>query len=167
MFFLEHMRGGHDVLTAFFSMWPWILGLLASILLLSGLDNLVPFLICVYHRSVTREPAPPFTLGEFLKEERRIAIFVPCWKEADVIANMVRHNLAAMRYRNFDFFLGVYPNDEATVARRRAPGGESRQCARGSLPALWSNVKGRLLRTGSISECRSLRRSMEPISIRL
>ncbi len=116
MFFLEHMRGGHDVLTAFFSMWPWILGLLASILLLSGLDDLVPFLICVYHRSVTREPAPPFTLGEFLKEERRIAIFVPCWKEADVIANMVRHNLAAMRYRNFDFFLGVYPNDEATVA---------------------------------------------------
>ena len=28
---------------------------------------------------------------------------------------MVRHNLAAVRYRNFHFFLGVYPNDEDTV----------------------------------------------------
>ena len=28
----------------------------------------------------------------------------------------MRHNLAAIRYRNFDFFLGVYPNDEATLA---------------------------------------------------
>lgn len=28
---------------------------------------------------------------------------------------MVRHNLAAIRYNNYDFFLGVYPNDPATV----------------------------------------------------
>jgi bacteriophage N4 adsorption protein B len=50
-----------------------------------------------------------------LRDERKIAIFVPCWKESGVIGNMVRHNLAAIHYRNYDFFLGVYPNDEATV----------------------------------------------------
>ena len=48
--------------------------------------------------------------------ESRIAIFVPCWKESEVIGNMVRHNLTAIRYRNFDIFLGAYPNDEATIA---------------------------------------------------
>ena len=48
--------------------------------------------------------------------ESRIAIFVPCWKESDVIGNMVRHNLNAIRYKNFDIFVGAYPNDEPTVA---------------------------------------------------
>jgi bacteriophage N4 adsorption protein B len=54
-------------------------------------------------------------LKEVPRDERKIAIFVPCWKESDVIGNMVRHNLAAIQYRNYDFFLGVYPNDQATV----------------------------------------------------
>ena len=35
--------------------------------------------------------------------------------EAGVIGDMVRHNLAAIRYRNYDFFLGVYSNDQLTV----------------------------------------------------
>ena len=48
-----------------------------------------------------------------------MAIFVPCWHEAPEIRNMVRHNLAAIRYRNFDVFLGVYPNDEPTVLATR------------------------------------------------
>lgn len=116
MFVLAQLHNGRDVLAAFPTIWPWILGLLASVLLLSGLDDLVPMLICLRHRFIGHKPPPPFSIGEFLKNERRIAVFVPCWKEAGVIANMVRHNLAAIRYRNFDFFLGVYPNDEATFA---------------------------------------------------
>jgi adsorption protein B len=36
--------------------------------------------------------------------------------EYGVIANMVRHNLSVIKYRNFDIFLGVYPNDEKTSA---------------------------------------------------
>ena len=31
----------------------------------------------------------------------------------------MRRNLAAIRYRNFDMFLGVYPNDEPTVLATR------------------------------------------------
>lgn len=99
--------------------WPYVLGTLASVLVLSGLDDLVPTLICIWH-SLQRPPAKPAHVlvrpsSEAADSERRIAIFVPCWKESDVIANMVRHNLAAVRYRNYDFFLGVYPNDQATV----------------------------------------------------
>ncbi|MGA8028511.1 MAG: glycosyl transferase family protein [Bryobacteraceae bacterium] len=115
--FLPHLPEGHGtlwVLNAFVSLWPYALAGLATILLFSGLDDFVPLLICLFHRFSARTPSAPFSLGEFLKQERRIAIFVPCWKESEVIANMVRHNLAAIRYRNFDFFLGAYPNDEAT-----------------------------------------------------
>ncbi len=82
--------------------------------LFSGLDDLVPVLICGGHHLFRRKP-PDATTDEGPKEERKIAIFVPCWKEADVIGDMVRHNLAAICYRNFDFFLGVYPNDESTI----------------------------------------------------
>ncbi|MGH9639784.1 MAG: glycosyl transferase family protein, partial [Bryobacteraceae bacterium] len=46
---------------------------------------------------------------------RKVAIFTPCWREAAVIEEMVRDNIAAIRYRNYDFFLGVYPNDEPTI----------------------------------------------------
>lgn len=97
------------------SIWPPLLGTLAVLLLLSGLDDLIPVSICLVHRLRSRKPAISSTIGDFLGEERRIAIFVPCWKEAGVIGNMVRHNLAAIAYRNYDVFLGVYPNDQPTV----------------------------------------------------
>jgi adsorption protein B len=58
--------------------------------------------------------------GGAARVERRIAIFVPLWHESGVIASMVEHNLAAIGYRKFAFFLGVYPNDEATFAQAEA-----------------------------------------------
>jgi adsorption protein B len=95
--------------------WPTFFGALAVLLLLSGLDDLIPLVICLWHWLRRRRFPIGETLQEVLREERRIAIFVPCWKEAAVIGNMVRHNIAAIRYRRYDFFLGVYPNDEATT----------------------------------------------------
>lgn len=102
-------------LPSFSSVWPWILGSLAIALLVSGLDDLAPVVICGINALSRKEEKPSEECEEALKYERTIAIFVPCWKEAEVIGNMVRHNLAAIRYRNFDFFLGVYPNDEGTI----------------------------------------------------
>lgn len=97
------------------ALWPSLLRILANLLLLSGIDDLVPLLICAVHwvRSALTSPKPASFKTPV--QERHIAIFVPCWKESDVIANMVRHNLAAIRYRNYDFFLGAYPNDPATL----------------------------------------------------
>jgi adsorption protein B len=99
----------------FTSVWGYALGGLACLLLLSGIDDLIPLLICLHRRLFKlhqgraseahhQDPLP----------ERRIAIFVPCWDESQVIETMVRQNIARIRYRNFDFFLGVYPNDQAT-----------------------------------------------------
>jgi adsorption protein B len=42
-------------------------------------------------------------------------VFVPLWREHEVIRRMVEHNLSAIEYVEFDFFIGVYPNDGPTV----------------------------------------------------
>jgi adsorption protein B len=98
------------------SFWIYAFGTLAVALLISGLDDLIPLAIVLGHhiRSLWSGVPPGRTYID--PPESRIAIFVPCWKESGVIGNMVRHNLSAIRYRNFDIFLGAYPNDEPTVA---------------------------------------------------
>ncbi|MBV8832771.1 MAG: glycosyl transferase family protein [Acidobacteriaceae bacterium] len=91
------------------------LAFLSCLLLFSGLDDFVPVLVCLWHGFLRPKPEPSSDgEGEALTE-RRIAIFVPCWKESGVIERMIRQNLARIRYDSFDFFLGVYPNDQATV----------------------------------------------------
>lgn len=106
--FVPALFGGLSFLVA----WPWILASLGSMLLLSGLDDFLPVLICICHWLFSK-PVETSTDDE-AEDERRIAIFVPCWKESKVIEGMVRQNLARIRYSNFDIFLGVYPNDQAT-----------------------------------------------------
>ncbi|MBV9405365.1 MAG: glycosyl transferase family protein, partial [Acidobacteriaceae bacterium] len=116
----EWPRGAWLGVSSLAVFWPWLLGTLAIVLLLSGLDDLVPVLICGLGRLLRRKsPSEPAGIHS-PAQERMIAIFVPCWNESEVIGNMVRHNLAAIRYRNFDFFLGVYPNDRATVEAAEA-----------------------------------------------
>lgn len=114
-----HYRSEAVVPLIFFSdTWPYFLGTLVVCLLVSGIDDLVPSFICLWFRYVRRlhlRYLPP----PDLVRERKIAIFVPCWKESAVIGSMVRHNVSAIRYRNYDFFLGVYPNDKATQAAAR------------------------------------------------
>lgn len=46
--------------------------------------------------------------------QKSIAIIVANWKEADVIAPMIRGNLRSIEYSNYTFFIGVYPNDLPT-----------------------------------------------------
>jgi bacteriophage N4 adsorption protein B len=98
------------------ALWPICLGWLAGLLIVSGIDDLVPALFCLWMKligksrgaSAASEPSPR------TNAQRSIAILVPCWKEADVIGSMVRHNLATIEYGNYEFFLGVYPNDLPT-----------------------------------------------------
>ncbi|HAZ14547.1 MAG: hypothetical protein A2X86_15560 [Bdellovibrionales bacterium GWA2_49_15] len=47
--------------------------------------------------------------------QKRMAIMVACWHEEDVIEAMVTGNLSNVEYKNYDFFLGVYPNDTGTL----------------------------------------------------
>jgi adsorption protein B len=81
-------------------------------MLLSGLDDL--FVAVVY--LATRRKQFPWPADADLERapERRIAIFVPLWREHRVIGQMLAHNLSVIRYSNYDIFVGVYPNDELT-----------------------------------------------------
>ncbi len=90
----------------------FILGLitpLAIAFLIGGLDDLavdLAWLSTIFPLRPTRpQPnAPPVP----------IAILVPLWKEHAVITRMLEHNLAAIRYPEYHFFVGVYANDPET-----------------------------------------------------
>jgi len=51
-------------------------------------------------------------------EQKRIAILLPAWQEADVIEQMLEHNLAAIDYdrSRYEIFCGTYANDPRTQA---------------------------------------------------
>lgn len=51
------------------------------------------------------------------KPEARIAIFIPCWHESDVVEQMVSLALKRIEYDRYDIFIGVYPNDPETIAK--------------------------------------------------
>jgi adsorption protein B len=86
---------------------------LAVWILVSGLDDLWITLVFLFHR---HRPFPWPSEAELAgARQRRIAILVPLWREYDVITKMLEHNLAVIRYGNYDFFVGVYPNDWHTV----------------------------------------------------
>ncbi len=97
----------------------WVAALLAPLaiwVLLNGLDDLVIDIACLLTRFRRQSERMPVEADLLAVPERRMAIFVPLWKEHRVIQNMVEHNVAAQKYANYDFFIGVYPNDAPTIA---------------------------------------------------
>ena len=96
-----------------------ILGPLAAAILVSGLDDLAVDLAWAWTwlKSAFRPAARLFPPGPRQLENapiQRIAIFVPLWHEHRVIGRMLEHNLAAIRYPDYHFFAGCYPNDIET-----------------------------------------------------
>ena len=110
-------------------MWTdhWVAACLVPLalwILISGLDDL--FIDLVYWATGKDSIASPEIRELPDLPERRIAVLVPLWREAAVIGRMLERNLSALRYSNYDVFVGVYPNDGPTrcavrrVARRRS-----------------------------------------------
>jgi adsorption protein B len=88
-------------------------------MLLSGLDDLLVDAAWAFHwlkSKLSRQAAlyPPAENLLNAVPRQRIAILVPLWREEAVIAPMLEHNLASIRYTGYEFFCGCYPNDEAT-----------------------------------------------------
>ena len=86
---------------------------LAVWILLSGLDDL--WIDAVFVRLLHRPFSWPDEAVLAAATQRRIAILVPLWHEHAVIGAMLRHNLSVIQYANYDFFVGVYPNDWRTA----------------------------------------------------
>jgi bacteriophage N4 adsorption protein B len=92
---------------------------LAAAILISGLDDLLIDIAWVWAwiKLQLRPAASLFPPGARQLEAAprgMIAIFVPLWHEDAVIARMLEHNLASIRYSDFHIFAGCYPNDSAT-----------------------------------------------------
>ena len=59
----------------------------------------------------------PLTYEKLIaQKEQYVAVMIPCWHEANVIATMLKHNCYSIDYNNYYLFVGVYPNDPETVA---------------------------------------------------
>ena len=97
---------------------------LACWILLSGIDELPTIIGYLCARFGTGLPLPKKD-AVLNGVARRIAIYVPLWQEEAVIGGMLGHNLAAIGYANFDFFVGVYPNDPGTLRAVRAAAARS------------------------------------------
>lgn len=83
-----------------------------------GADDLIHdayFWIRSLVRSIRYRSSPRLTLAKLdALPEQRIALFVPCWHEAEIVGKMVTLVARSLRYSNYDVFVGVYPNDLAT-----------------------------------------------------
>jgi adsorption protein B len=90
----------------------WVAVMLAPLvfwILLNGLDDLFIDIAWLF---LPKSEKPP----EADLPEKRMAIFVPLWHEHRIIERMVAQNIGALRYSNYDFFIGAYPNDRPTLA---------------------------------------------------
>ena len=98
---------------------------LALAILISGLDDLVIDIVWLVSWLARRlRPHPPmFPPGPRQLDsapKHRIAILLPLWREHEVIARMLEHNVASIRYADYHIFAGAYPNDELTQAAVRS-----------------------------------------------
>ncbi len=102
-------------LSALLDQWLTLILLpIAVWVLLSGLDDL--FINFVWLLSFYSRKRDDPSLEQLREEpQKRIAVYVPLWHEADVISDMVAHNVSAIQYRDYTIFIGVYPNDFDTV----------------------------------------------------
>lgn len=103
----------------------WLLSPLGVCILASGIDDLFIDAVWVWlaiRRALFKRPRVqlPGTDDLASAPRKRIAIFVPLWQEHQVIGDMLAHNIAAIRYNSYDFFVGVYPNDGPTLDAVRA-----------------------------------------------
>jgi adsorption protein B len=91
---------------------------ISAAIILNLLDDL--FIDLNYFlRGLHRRSRRRLTRAELVSPtQQRIAIIVPAWKEAEVIAEMLEHNLGSIDYdrSRYTFFCGTYQNDPGTQA---------------------------------------------------
>jgi len=83
-------------------------------MIVSGIDDLWLDFCYLFGRTSEATIPPPIDAAGL--EESLIALWIPAWREEEVIARMVAHNTASIRYRRYHIFTGTYPNDEGTLS---------------------------------------------------
>lgn len=93
----------------------------ASITAISSIDDIFVDLYYWCLKVSGRQNAKDKALARSISETRSLpqrpfAIMVPAWHEHDVIYSMLATNSRLVAYKNYHFFVGVYRNDQATIA---------------------------------------------------
>lgn len=115
----------HIILILFFFMWYMLL-FVSVLFIISGFDDLlIDFAYWFYYlfrrRAKKIHHYPPLTYQQLAETpEKYIAIMTPCWHEDNIINVMLENNCAHIDYQHYHFFVGVYPNDPATIASVQA-----------------------------------------------
>ncbi|TZG28138.1 glycosyl transferase family protein [Sphingomonas montanisoli] len=94
-------------------------------LLIGGIDDLA--IDCIWLADVLRAwiggrrrtGAPSIDALPAPQSPGRIAILIPAWDEQDVIGSMLRSAVDRIRHDDYRIYVGVYPNDPATIAAAR------------------------------------------------
>ena len=91
-----------------------LLWITAIMLFISGIDDLYLDLLYWFEKGNYKRQLPDF--GElFNKTEKPIAVFIGAWKESGVIGRTLTYAVRNLKYENYRFFIGVYPNDPDTL----------------------------------------------------
>jgi len=95
--------------------------LVGSVFVISGFTDFTFDLYFIFHsirRFFLSRNWPKLTLMRLQsREQQKIAICIACWHEADVIAQTLSNAVNNIQYRNYDIFVGTYPNDPKTQAQ--------------------------------------------------
>lgn len=102
--------------------WLFIKGLLffsSIIITLNSLDDLFIDIYYwvrrIYRKLVIRKKYKSLESNKLYNiEEKPLAIMLPAWQEADVIASMASLAASTFEYHNYHIFIGTYPNDKET-----------------------------------------------------
>ncbi|MFT3966597.1 MAG: glycosyl transferase family protein [Sphingobium sp.] len=91
-------------------------------LLLGGIDDLILDIIYIsrrlWRRATIYSRFPRMTAATLPPSAKpgTLAIFIPAWDESAVIGSMLQHCLSCWTTDDVHLFVGVYPNDGATIA---------------------------------------------------
>ena len=89
----------------------WITTIMLTI---SGLDDLYIDLMYWVLKRRNKNNLPDFS-EMYDKPEKPIAIMLGAWNESGVIGRTLSFAVKNLKYENYRFFVGVYPNDQKTI----------------------------------------------------
>ncbi len=107
-----------DFITALYPLFFSLALVVGSVFALSGFTDLVFDFYNIFwavQRFLKRKKIKPLTRKRLqAREQQRIAIFIAAWQESEVIADTLRNAIHSLNYKNYDIFVGTYPNDPET-----------------------------------------------------
>lgn len=107
-------------MSAWFDFLRWFLVVAAIGFIISGTDDLFVD-VFYYWRRVWRRLFVEKKYSRLTEDalraitEQPVALMIACWQEQAVIGRMLENTLKWIDYRNYEVFVGTYPNDEGTM----------------------------------------------------